>query len=129
MLSSFRLQVIVNEFGKEGIDGQLLAEINYGSIFYSCCLDKFEEVLENALPDPPEILLVEASGLSDPTNIRKILTTNPNFNSISFKGSICLVVDISFPKVFHTARVCNRQLSVSDMVLINKTNIGTGGCI
>ena len=132
MLSSFRLRVIVNEFGKEGIDGKLLAElgvaldeINNGSIFCSCRLDKFEEVLENALSDPPEILLVEASGLSDPTNIRKILTTNPRFSSISFKGSICLVDAISFPKVFDTARVCNRQLSVSDMALINKTDIAT----
>ena len=132
MLSSFRLRVIVNEFGKEGIDGKLLAElgvaldeINNGSIFCSCRLDKFEEVLENALSDPPEILLVEASGLSDPTNIRKILTTNPRFSSINFIGSICLVDAVSFPKVFHTARVCNRQLSVSDMALINKTDIAT----
>lgn len=132
MLSSSRLRVIVNEFGKEGIDGKLLAElgvaldeINNGSIFCSCRLDKFEEVLENALSDPPEILLVEASGLSDPTNIRKILTTNPKFSSINFKGSICLIDAVSFPKVFQTARVCNRQLSVSDIALINKTDIAT----
>jgi len=131
-MSSRRLRVIVNEFGKEGIDGQLLKElgvaldeINNGSIFCTCRLDKFEEVLDNALLDPPEILLVEASGLSDPTNIRKILSTNPNFASIDFKGTICLVDAISFSKVFHTARVCNRQLSISDMVLINKTDLAS----
>ncbi len=130
MLSSQRLRVIVNEFGKEGIDGQLLSElgvvldeINNGSIFCSCRLDKFEEVLETALQSPPEIILVEASGLSDPTNIRKILSTNPRFSGIDFRGSICLVDAISFHKVFYTARVCKRQLSISDMVLINKTDI------
>lgn len=132
MMSSSRLRVIVNEFGKESIDGQLLLdlgvaldEINNGSIFCTCRLDKFEEVLETALQDPPEILLVEASGLSDPTNIRKILTENPKFDSITFRGSICLVDAISFPKVFYTARVCNRQLSISDMVLINKIDIAS----
>ena len=41
--SSERMHIIVNEFGKEGIDGELLSElgialdeINNGSIFCSC---------------------------------------------------------------------------------------------
>lgn len=132
MMSSHRLRVIVNEFGKEGIDGQLLAdlgialdEINNGSIFCTCRIDKFEEVLETALQSPPEVLLVEASGLSDPTSIRRILSSNPKFSSIDFRGSICLLDAVSFPKVFQTARVCNRQLSISDMVLINKTDMAS----
>ncbi len=51
-----KTHIIVNEYGKEGVDGQLLKElgttldeINNGSIFCSCRLDKFEEILENAL--------------------------------------------------------------------------------
>lgn len=132
MMSSHRLRVIVNEFGKEGIDGRLISdlgialdEINNGSIFCTCRLDKFEEVLQTALQSPPEILLVEASGLSDPTSIRRILSSNPAFASIDFRGSICLLDAVSFPKVFQTARVCNRQLSISDMVLINKTDMAS----
>lgn len=132
MLSQYRLRVVVNEFGKEGIDGKLLEElgvavdeINNGSIFCSCRLDKFEEVLEDVLKNPPEILLVEASGLSDPTNIRKILTNEQKFSEFCYCGSICLADALSFKKVLHTARVCNKQISVSDMVLINKTDIAT----
>ena len=65
--------MIVNEYGKEGIDGQLLKEvgsvldeINNGSIFCSCRLDKFEEVLGKALKSQPDVILIEASGLSNP---------------------------------------------------------------
>lgn len=124
-----RMRVLVNEFGKEGIDGKLLAElgvvideINNGSIFCSCRLDKFEDVLTEALSDAPELIIVEASGLSDPTNIRKILA-QPQFGCIDFLGSICLVDAVNIKKVFSTARVCKKQISVSNLLLINKTDI------
>lgn len=78
--SSERMHIIVNEFGKEGIDGELLSElgialdeINNGSIFCSCRLDKFENVLQQVLQEKPDVIIVEASGLSDPTNVKKIL--------------------------------------------------------
>ena len=57
-----RLHIIVNEYGKEGIDGKILKEvgsvldeINNGSIFCSCRLDKFEEVLQKALAAEPDV--------------------------------------------------------------------------
>lgn len=128
----FCMRIIVNEFGKEGIDAKLLDdlgvaidEINNGSIFCSCRLDQFQDALDHALVDPPEVLLVEASGLSDPTSIHQILTQNPQYNQIEYCGSICLVDAIRFEKVFSTARVCNKQISISDMILLNKTDIAT----
>ena len=79
-LSNKRIYLIINEFGKEGIDGSLLkelgstiAEINNGSIFCVCRINQFEESLDAAVDDKPDIILAEASGLSDPTNIRKII--------------------------------------------------------
>ena len=76
----------MNEFGKEGIDGELLSElgialdeINNGSIFCSCRLDKFENVLQQVLQEKPDVIIVEASGLSDPTNVKKILNHRENF--------------------------------------------------
>lgn len=84
--SSERMHIIVNEFGKEGIDGELLSElgialdeINNGSIFCSCRLDKFENVLQQVLQEKPDVIIVEASGLSDPTNVKKILKHRENF--------------------------------------------------
>lgn len=128
--SDYRLHIIVNEFGKEGIDGQLLKEvgtaldeINNGSIFCSCRLDKFEEVLQHALTTEPDVIIIEASGLSNPTNIRKILAQPDKFPDVDYMGSICLIDARQFPKVYDTATVVKKQIAVSDIILINKTDL------
>ncbi len=125
-----RMHVIVNEFGKEGIDGQILAtlgavldEINNGSIFCACRLDKFEEVLQNALETEPDVIIVEASGLSNPTNIRKILAQEGKFPSVEYMGSICLIDAKQFRKVYDTATVVKKQIAVSELLLINKSEL------
>lgn len=124
-----RVRLIINEFGQVGVDGALLreldgslAEINGGSVFCSCRLDQFEKALNRALADRPEVLLVEASGLSDPTNVRHILSSYP---AVDYVGSICLADAQRLPKVFSTARMCPRQLAVSGLVLLNKTDLAT----
>ena len=128
--SDYRLHIIVNEFGKEGIDGQLLKEvgtaldeINNGSIFCSCRLDKFEEVLQHALATEPDVIIIEASGLSNPTNIRKILAQTDKFPNVDYMGSICLVDAKQFPKAYDTATVVKKQIAISDIILINKTDL------
>lgn len=128
--SDYRLHIIVNEFGKEGIDGQLLREvgtaldeINNGSIFCSCRLDKFEEVLQTALTTEPDIIIIEASGLSNPTNIRKILAQPDKFPQVDYMGSICLIDAKQFPKVYDTATVVKKQIAVSDIMIVNKTDL------
>lgn len=125
-----RLHVIVNEYGKEGIDGKLLSEvgtvlneINNGSIFCSCRLDKFEEVLQKALESQPDVILIEASGLSNPTNVRKIMAQEDKFPGLEYMGSICLLDAKRFHKVYETATVVKKQISISDIILINKTDL------
>ena len=132
-LSGQRLRVIVNEFGREGIDGTLLREtgagveeISNGSIFCSCRLDQFEAVLERIAAEPLDVILVEASGLSDPTHVEKILSHIQAADRIAYMGGICLVDAVHFRKVLATARVCRKQVSVSDLLLINKTDLVSG---
>ena len=129
--SQKRIYLIINEFGRTGIDGSLLrevdammAEINNGSIFCSCRLDQFEKVLEEAVTQKPDVILVEASGLSDPTNIQKILSSG-DFYSIQYRGSICLVDACRFQRVVETARMCRKQVAVSSLALINKTDLAS----
>lgn len=129
-LSGARLHLIINEFGKEGVDGTILKEmgavldeINNGSIFCSCRLDKFEEVLQRTLDETPDIIIVEASGLSNPMNVNKILNQKEKFGNVEYMGSICLVDARQFLKVYETAVVVKKQLSVSDMILINKADL------
>ncbi len=127
--SDRRIYLIINEFGSQGVDGELvrelglaLAEINNGSIFCACRLDKFEAELHNAIKAQPDIIITEASGLSDPTNVRKVLS---DFPMINYKGSICLADAARLVKVFSTAEVSRRQLAVSSLVLINKIDLAS----
>lgn len=131
ILRAFQRQktyLIINEFGKEGIDGALLqelgstiSEINNGSIFCVCRLDKFEQSLDEAVRESPDIILVEASGLADPTNIRKIMAQD-KYAAIDYRGGMCLVDAPRFAKVVTTALVVRKQLSISSLVLVNKTD-------
>ena len=130
MFRDSRMHIIVNEFGKEGIDGELmrglgiaLDEINNGSIFCSCRLDKFEEVLQKTLARDPDVIIVEASGLSDPTNVKKILNQRDKFGGVEYRGCICLADAKQFLKVYDTAAVVKKQLNVSDLVLLNKVDL------
>ena len=124
-----RLRLIINEFGCAGVDGTLLREldaaldeISNGSIFCACRLDQFEAALEQAAADAPDVVLVEASGLADPTNVRRVLA---QFPAVSYQGSVCVADAARLEKVFSTARACPRQLAVSSLVLLNKTDLAT----
>lgn len=129
LLAPQRIHLIINEFGKEGVDGALLQDvgavldqINNGSIFCSCRLDKFEDALRQALQTQPDAVIAEASGLSDPTNIQRVLSSYP---AISYQGSVCLADASRLEKVFFTARMCPRQIAVSSLVLLNKTDLAS----
>ncbi len=130
--SDKKIAIIVNEFGKTGIDGKLLShlnaeisEITNGSILCSCRIFDFEETLKKVLQQRPDVILVEASGLTDPTTIKKFLCTDHFSQSIDYKGCICLVDAGNFEKVFTTAVVCKKQLLSSDIVIINKIDLVT----
>ncbi len=129
LIAPARMHVIINEFGSEGVDGELvrqlgiaMAEINNGSIFCACRLDKFEEELKKAVAQSPDVIIAEASGLADPTNVQKVLS---DFADINYRGSICLADAVRLQKVFHTAQVSRRQLNVASLVLLNKTDSAT----
>lgn len=125
-----KIRMIVNEFGAVGIDGDLLAglgghlqEISGGSVFCACRLDQFEKALLQCGQD--ETILVEASGLSDPTGVRRLFSQTERFPHIQYMGSVCLVDALRFPKVYATSRTCVRQLAASDVVVLNKVDRAT----
>lgn len=127
-----RVHLIVNEFGRVGVDGALLAhrgatmdEIVNGSIFCACRLDQFEDALDRAQADAPDVILVEASGLSDPTAIRTVLEQSGRYPGIRYKGCITLADATRLHKVIDTARVCAKQLSVADLIALTKTDVVT----
>lgn len=127
-----RIRLIVNEFGQEGVDGVLLAEldaclreISGGSVFCACRLDQFEKALRETAEANAGVILVEASGLSDPTGVRKLFRQTDRFPQIDYQGAICLVDAVRFPKQYATARTCVKQLAASDVALVNKADLAT----
>lgn len=127
-----RIHLIVNEFGAVGVDGALLnglgaslREIVNGSIFCACRLDQFEDALAEVQRQPPDLVLVEASGLSDPTAIRTVLEQGSRFAGIHYQGCIALADATRLHRVIDTARVCHKQLSMADLIVLTKTDIAT----
>lgn len=127
-----KIQLIINEFGKEGMDGELLKdlgaylqEISGGSVFCACRIDQFEKTLRDTAGLDVDVILVEASGLSDPTGVRKLFAQTDRFPNIAYRGSVCLIDAVRFPKEYATARTCVRQLAVGDVGVLNKTDRAT----
>ena len=125
LFSGEKIRLIINEFGEAGVDGSLLKElspvleeISGGSVFCACRLDQFEKALFQCGRD--ETILVEASGLSDPTGVRRLFAQTDRFPHITYMGGICLVDAVRVPKVYATARSSVRQLAASDVVVLNK---------
>jgi G3E family GTPase len=124
-----RTEVIVNEFGRAGIDGALLTgadaavtQIDNGSIFCSCRIEQFEDALRAAAARQPELIIVEASGLSDPVTIGAIISRVPG---ITYRSCVALADVKNLCKVIETARVCGRQLGVSSLIMLNKTDLAS----
>ena len=125
-----KIALVINEFGAVGVDGTLLrnldatlTEINNGSIFCACRIEQFESAIQRIMEETrPDLIFVEASGLADPAEVRRIFRPGA-FPALEYAGAICLTDAVRFHKVYQTARVCRMQLAVSDLVLINKTDL------
>jgi len=127
-----RIAVIVNEFGKQGVDGSLFSgkgfevtEISNGSIFCVCRLDMFIDALIQAAQSPVDVLFVETSGLSNPTNIDDVLAQTKAISGeiFDYRGCICMVDAANFEKVYATAVVTPYQVKQSSLVVINKIDL------
>ncbi len=130
--SEIKVGVIVNEFGKIGIDGKLverenmdLIEINNGSIFCSCLENAFIKGLIDLLDYNLDKIFVETSGLSDPTNLDKIIeeTKKISDKEFNYKGSICIVNANNFLKLINTSQAVERQILFSDLIIVNKNDL------
>jgi G3E family GTPase len=127
--SNLRVGIIVNEFGKSGIDGRLvrepgvdLMELNNGSVFCACIREKFIFALESLAEYDLDLVLVEASGLSDPSNIGTILDTVHQRKGpcYTYRGSVCVLDAGFFLQQVEILPVIRRQIECSSVVIINK---------
>lgn len=127
-----KIAVIQNEFGKIGIDGDIirkdgmeLVEINRGSIFCSCLQLQFAQALIDLGSKDIKYVFVESSGLADPSNIEEILeavATKVN-NIYEYKGALCIVDALNFESQLETLETVKRQLVHCNLAVVNKIDL------
>jgi G3E family GTPase len=131
-----RLAVLVNDLGAVNIDAEILREagedivpLENGCI---CCslsqglLATVTKVLRR--PDPPDRILIEASGVSDPFEIAETLA-DPELGPYAPLDGVVAVVDAERmhdpdPEILPLAR---RQVASAGLVLLNKVDLAEGG--
>lgn len=132
-----RVLVMVNDFGSINIDAQLIAQsapdlpdgiINLAN-GCACCaiggdlMQAFLKVL--SLPEPPDRVVVEASGVADPARIAALGRSGGRFRC----DGVITVVDAQAVRQLAQDRyvgdTVQAQLRAADLLLVNKTDLVT----
>jgi G3E family GTPase len=135
--SEIKIGIIQNEFAPANIDGaelkkagadfQLL-EINNGSVFCVCLMGSFVRSLEKFIDDyQPELLIIEASGLSDTTAISEVVSAGSLSSKIYLASNWCVVDALNFERAGLMKQRVTHQLRMADVVVINKTDLAPHG--
>lgn len=126
--------IIVNEFGREGVDGALLEkegmvieEIVNGSIFCVCRSDKFIDAVIKTRTLDIDYLIIEASGLADPFGMDEVMGIVNKIapDSFHYSGSICVVDAKNYQRVCQLAPAAKHQVQGADLLIINKIDTVT----
>ncbi len=128
---SQRTVLLINEFGQVGIDGELLVQGNYdkielnkGSLFCICVRTDFIFEVERIASElTPDLLIIEATGLADTTEMEKMLALPNLRHAIHLQACLCLVDCQNFLKIREFLTAPDSQVQNADLVLINKTDL------
>lgn len=131
--SNKRIAIIQNEFAPSGVDGKelklenqdfKLVEINNGSVFCVCLLSNFIENLSTLVEQySPEIIYLEASGISDPISICELLNNDSISNKVKYAGAWCVVDALNFDKSAAFVQRAKHQIRVADKIILNKIDL------
>ena len=123
-----RTVVLVNEFGKVGIDGSLIkntaaaniVELNSGCICCSLKLDMIQTLQILKEKYSPERVIIEATGVADPFAIIETLDNRTLAPHFQYEKTI-MVVAGNFWEARHLfGSVFKSQLNQADLILLNK---------
>jgi G3E family GTPase len=126
-----KLAVIVNDFGSVNIDASLIKAEDSAMISLEngciCCSSsgQLTEAIDNVigLVDPPDAIVVEASGIADPQSTLFLALTN---KKIRLDGLVTVVDADSVLDRLHERRLealIERQIAAADVVLLNKADL------
>ncbi|MFP4482147.1 MAG: CobW family GTP-binding protein [Thermovirgaceae bacterium] len=125
------LGVLMNEFGRIGVDGEIsyregleILEINQGSIFCACAKGDFMRGLYSIAREwKPSILLIEASGIADTSDIERDLSIGPLGRFYALADSICVVDAEHFSEWADHFNAVSRQTHTATVIIINKRDL------
>ncbi|QKZ14733.1 CobW family GTP-binding protein [Spirosoma sp. KUDC1026] len=126
-----KFAIIENEFGEEGIDGELVVQANTDVVEMAngciCCSlnDGLYEVLEELYDrrDSFDELLIETTGIADPSGVAQPFLTVPSVQkTFSLKRVVCLVDAQLIEDQLRDTEEAIRQIGFSDVILLNKTD-------
>lgn len=129
-----KIAVVQNEFAPANLDGKELMrtvnenfdllEINNGSLFCVCLLADFVSSLEKFVREyHPDVLYIEASGLSDPVAIGEVLGSENLKDKLFFSGTICIVDALNFEKISKFQKRVEHQVRIADKIIVNKKDL------
>ena len=126
-----RIAVLVNDFGAINIDSALIVGVEGETISLSngciCCTIRDDLLMETVRllkrPEPPEYVIVETSGVSDPMAVAMTFLM-PDLQPYVTVDSILTIVDSEqlFTLDDDYLQVAMGQIEVADIVLLNKVD-------
>lgn len=126
-----RVAVLVNDFGTINIDTQLVVNIEGETISLAngcICCTRRDDLLVTAMrlmtnPTPPEYLVIEASGVSDPWAVAETFLL-PELRSLFNLDGIITVVDTEQAlQQLDYADLIVDQIAAADIVVLNKVDL------
>ena len=124
-----KVVVLVNDFGKAGIDGEIFSANDIESIELPsgcvCCTLKFdlissiEKIMETFAP---KHLLIEPSGIASPSGVLEALETL-KINPVTVIGIVDATEFLELNHEDAFGRFFEDQITNSDIVLVNKTDL------
>ena len=128
-----KVAVIVNEFGKVGIDNQLVIdadeeifEMNNGCI---CCTVRGDliRIIANLMKrrDKFDHLVIETTGLADPAPVIQTFFVDEDMQEKLNLDAVVTVVDAKHIWQHWDADEAQEQIAFADVILLNKTDLVT----
>lgn len=126
------LALLINDFGRVNIDAMelkdkspSLVELNNGSIFCSCLKEDFIDSLAMLLSYEKDLILIEGSGLADPSNMKEVLNllAGKTTHQFGYLGAICMLDGQYFLKEVRAMESVVRQVSHSQLAILNKIDL------
>lgn len=125
-----KLMILMNEFGNISVDGLLvegedidMLEISKGSIFCACVKTDFiKGLMDIAQRVQPDVLIIEATGVANPNDLRRDLKLSIFQDRFQFKEQFCLVDAEFFENTYGMFVSVEKQIESSTVFIINKVD-------